>query len=330
LDIYTGILNQIIFLIDGKGHIKLTDFGLSKEGLSPYTEESPGFRNLNKTKITLDAKQDHGIYSVVGSPHYMAPEIIDLAPNGYGKEVDWWSLGCLVFEMVTGNPPFEGNSPQEVFDHISRWQTEIPILLSQFRQLLSEEFIDLISGFLCEPEKRLGKDINIFKRHRFFESLDWDNLRNMKPLFIPQLDHQYDVSYFESNHIRSPSSTVHRFSRYYKKCLKKTEQDCNILQVQLQRLHRSRSFDISELHAYHMPWVSPFSKKIFRHSTTDPRDKNVMLTPMKDSPITPCSDKQILGFTFKRKQFSRIREDVHTIRVPTFKLTSEISEQNVF
>jgi len=55
-----------------------------------------------------------------------------------------------------------------------------------------------------------------------------------------------------------------------------------------------------------------------------------MLTPMKDSPITPCSDKQILGFTFKRKQFSRIREDVHTIRVPTFKLTSEISEQNVF
>jgi len=73
-----------------------------------------------------------------------------------------------------------------------------------------------------------------------------------------------------------------------------------------------------------------FRKKIFRHSTTDPRDKNVMLTPMKDSPITPCSDKQILGFTFKRKQFSRIREDVHTIRVPTFKLTSEISEQNVF
>jgi len=317
------------FLIDAAGHVKLADFGLSKEGLSHFTEDSPGFRNINKT-TKLDPKPGPGFYSVVGSPHYMAPEIIKLAPDGYGKEVDWWSLGCLIFEMVTGNPPFEGTTPQEVFDNITSWQIKLPKILSDFRQHLSEEFILLISGFLCEPEKRFGNDLNTLKKHAFFKTVDWDNLRNMRPLFVPQLDHKFDVSYFENN-LHSPSSTVNQFSRYYKKCLKKTEQACNILQVQLQRLHRSRSFDISELHAHNVPpWVTPY-KRIARRSidpalVTETSKDNIMLTPMKDSPITPCSDKQILGFTFQRKQSSRVT-DIDVNKLPSFKLVQEIEEE---
>jgi len=273
-----------------------------------------------------------GFYSVVGSPHYMAPEIINLSPNGYGKEVDWWSLGCLIFEMVTGNPPFEGRTPQEVFDNISNWKIKLPKILSEFRQYLSEQFIDLISGFLCEPEKRLGNDIDVFKIHTFFTSVDWDNLRSNKPLFIPHLENQFDISYFENKNQSTPTKT-HRFSRYYKKCLKKTEQCNTSLQVQLQRLHRSRSFDSSELRSHNiLSWVTPLKQRNKRFSHEQSADNMVVQiqlhTPLKDSPITPTSDKQILGFTFQRKQSCRVLH-IDSSMLPSFHLsTVEIEEQN--
>jgi len=172
------------------------------------------------------------------------------------------------------------------------------------------------------PDKRLGNDIKVLKRHPFFVSIDWDNLRTMKPLFVPQLENQFDVSYFECIDRNTPSNTVHRFSRYYKKCLKKTEQDCNILQVKLQGLHRSRSFDVSELHAHNVPhWVTPFKRTI--RLSVDPQVKK---TPTRDSPMTPCSDKQILGFTFQRKQSSRVR-NIDTNHLPTFRLHQDITEK---
>jgi len=126
---------------------------------------------------------------------------------------------------------------------------------------------------------------------------------------------------------------VTRFSRYYKKCLKKHEQVCNGLQVQLQRLHRSRSLDSIDFHAVSiLSWVTPF-KKATRHSV-DPTQENTnksikLLTPMKDSPITPCSDKQILGFTFQRKQSSQSSRvsNIDVNNLPSFKLAEEIEEE---
>jgi len=152
------------FLIDVKGHIKLADFGLSKGGILANPEESPGFGN----STGIGDQKRKGAYSVVGSPDYMAPEIIRMSSEGYGKEVDWWSLGCLIFEMITGYPPFNGSTPQEVFENIGSWKTVLPKTIAYYREYLSDEFLDLVLGFLCESDSQLGSDIEVIKQHPFF------------------------------------------------------------------------------------------------------------------------------------------------------------------
>jgi len=78
-------------LIDKKGYIKLTDFGLSK----------------------ILTKNDESAMSICGTPEYLAPEIVE--KQGHGVAVDWWCLGCLIMEMVTGHPPFESPNRYQLF-----------------------------------------------------------------------------------------------------------------------------------------------------------------------------------------------------------------------
>jgi len=77
-------------IIDADGYIKLTDFGLSKMNIGDLTST----------------------YSICGTPEYLAPEILD--SKGYGKSVDFWTLGCIIYEMVTGNPPFYHESNKSI------------------------------------------------------------------------------------------------------------------------------------------------------------------------------------------------------------------------
>ena len=80
-------------IVDAQGYIKLTDFGLSKV--------------LNKDQTTM---------SICGTSEYLAPEMIKKI--GYGPDIDWWCLGCLIYEMVMGCPPFEGTNRMELFENI--------------------------------------------------------------------------------------------------------------------------------------------------------------------------------------------------------------------
>jgi len=128
--------------------------------------------------------------SVVGSPEYMSPEVtagLDEKTNSYGNEVDWWSLGCVFLEMIVGEPPFMGESPQQVFESIRNWKTLVPQVLTQYSQHMSPEFFSLVSGFLCDPVERFGKDLRKLQKHTFFImfKIDWNNLFKIEPPFIP-------------------------------------------------------------------------------------------------------------------------------------------------
>ena len=157
-------------LLDKDGHIKLTDFGLSKI-----------------------IKDNDKAYTICGTIKYIAPEI--LMNRGYKKEVDWWSLGCVLFEMLEGKAPF--GLPVGELD-MSFFQRKV-----RFFRAESEATKSFIKELLVfDPTKRLGYGpngiINI-KRHKFFEGIDWDKAfkKEYKAPFIPQLDDDLDLKYFD-------------------------------------------------------------------------------------------------------------------------------------
>jgi len=127
-------------------------------------------------------------HSIVGTPPYMSPEMIANQgdPNskqGYGKEVDWWSLGCVFFEMLTGCYPFEGESEEEIFEGIRQYTQKLPDCEELLKQAEhSDEIIDLtIKGFLSDPSARYGKDLKKIQSHDFFKDFDWERMRETSP-----------------------------------------------------------------------------------------------------------------------------------------------------
>jgi len=132
-----------------------------------------------------DFGNNYRIQSIVGTPNFMAPEIL-LKTNGYGKEVDWWSLGCCFFDMVMGKAPICGETPDEVFENIRAWRTLIPSMLKEHAVYMTKECYELIAGLLEDSEKRLGGDINTLRKHAFFSDLNWERLQDEEAPFVPK------------------------------------------------------------------------------------------------------------------------------------------------
>ena len=160
-------------LLDEDGHIKLTDFGLSKLVLNNETSKA---------------------YTICGTPEYLAPEI--LSGNGYDKSVDWWSLGALVYEMLNGVPPFKFRKEKKLDINNYKKPLDIP-------KSFSFEARSFISDLLqVDPKMRLGcgpQDAEIIKSHEFFNGIDWRFIyqkRNTAP-FKPVLHTKDDLSYFD-------------------------------------------------------------------------------------------------------------------------------------
>ncbi len=160
-------------LLNAEGHLLLTDFGLSKVAVpDPST---PGGSRCNSLGV--------------GTIEYMAPEIIrgwdesDWGP-GYGKSCDWWSLGAMACDLMTGKPPFGGGNWTKIQQNIMHQKLSLPYFLSPDAK-------DLLTRLLRkEPKKRLGvgpNDINTIKRHRFFKKIDWKKLeaRELEPPIRP-------------------------------------------------------------------------------------------------------------------------------------------------
>lgn len=205
------------FLIDAVGHVKLTDFGLAAGMLSPIKIESmriklqevgnapvafgmtpvedrsadqrrEGYRSLRKRDI-------HYAKSIVGSPDYMAPEV--LQGQQYDFTVDYWSLGCMLFEALAGYPPFAGATVDETWQNLKRWQRVLrkPIY-DDPSYFLSKRTWDLITRLVAAKEHRF-KNISEIHKHDYFAEVDFDALRSQAAPFVPELDSETDAGYFD-------------------------------------------------------------------------------------------------------------------------------------
>ncbi|OWR42784.1 ribosomal protein S6 kinase alpha-5 [Danaus plexippus plexippus] len=172
-------------LLDAEGHIVLTDFGLSKEFCGGESRA----------------------YSFCGTIEYMAPEVVRSGSQGHDIAVDWWSVGVLTYELLTGASPFtvegEKNTQQEITKRIVRCSYPVPNDVSPAVQ-------DFIKKLLVkDPRRRLGggdDDAEELKRHPFFQDLDWEAVsrREVAAPFVPQLSHAADTCNFADEFTRMP------------------------------------------------------------------------------------------------------------------------------
>uniref|UniRef100_A0A7N6ATI9 non-specific serine/threonine protein kinase n=1 Tax=Anabas testudineus TaxID=64144 RepID=A0A7N6ATI9_ANATE len=159
-------------MLDKDGHIKITDFGLCKEGITP--------------EATMK--------TFCGTPEYLAPEVLE--DNDYGRAVDWWGLGVVMYEMMCGRLPFYNQDHERLFELILMEEIRFP-------RNLSPEAKSLLAGLLKkDPKQRLGGGPNDAKdvmSHKFFSTINWQDVvqKKLTPLFRPQVTSETDTRYFD-------------------------------------------------------------------------------------------------------------------------------------
>uniref|UniRef100_A0AAY5LAX4 Ribosomal protein S6 kinase beta-2 n=1 Tax=Esox lucius TaxID=8010 RepID=A0AAY5LAX4_ESOLU len=140
-------------MLNHQGHIKLTDFGLCKE-------------SIHDGAVT---------HTFCGTIEYMAPEI--LTRTGHNRAVDWWSLGALMYDMMTGSPPFTAENRKKTIDKILKCKINLP-------PYLTLDARDMIKKLLKKnPSQRLGSSASDYKdiqKHPFFRHINWDDLLNRR------------------------------------------------------------------------------------------------------------------------------------------------------
>ncbi|KAI8087822.1 kinase-like domain-containing protein [Gilbertella persicaria] len=168
-------LDNIMLGLDG--HIKVTDYGLCKENM--WYEDTTG--------------------TFCGTPEFMAPEI--LLEQKYGRAVDWWAFGVLVYEMLLGQSPFRGEDEDEIFDAILEDEILYPVNMSRDSVSICQRLLNR------DPKRRLGagpSDAAEIKEHPFFHGVNWDDMLNKRvpPPFCPTITSPLDTSNFDEEFTR--------------------------------------------------------------------------------------------------------------------------------
>jgi len=218
------------FLLDGRGHLKLTDLGLCKkvdvELLPGMTDGSLGAaarstKNLGTSAVAsaaavaspaaaaerdgdvpINAPSTRGsrhnrklAQSTVGTPNYISPEV--LIQDGYGMECDWWSLGVILFECLCGYPPFDSEhdeDPMQVCKNIINWHQTL-VFPREAREKLSKECIAFVKSLICAADTRLGSNRGAadLKAHRWFHergAIDFEHIRDLEAPFVPEFSNE--------------------------------------------------------------------------------------------------------------------------------------------
>jgi len=185
-------------LIANSGHIKLSDFGLAKSFKNTQDDIINQYQRSAGANKPQDLKKRRGKYkrsralmfSTVGTPDYIAPEVF--SQKGYGEGVDWWSLGVILYECLVGYPPFYAEEPLQTCKKIVNYKRTLKI---PKEACLSADANDIILKLICHRSSRIS-----FKgivRHPFFRLCNWSNLMAHKPPFIPKLTNKFDTSNFD-------------------------------------------------------------------------------------------------------------------------------------
>uniref|UniRef100_A0A4W5R9S3 non-specific serine/threonine protein kinase n=1 Tax=Hucho hucho TaxID=62062 RepID=A0A4W5R9S3_9TELE len=216
-------------LLDEEGHIKITDFGLSKEAID----------------------HDKRAYSFCGTIEYMAPEVVNR--RGHTHSADWWSFGVLMFEMLTGSLPFQGKDRKETMALILKAKLGMP-------QFLSPEVQSLIRAlFKRNPTNRLGAGpdgVEEIKRHNFFGNIDWNKLyrREIKPPFKPAVGRPDDTFHFDPEFTSRtptdspgipPSANTHQLFRGFSFVATNLDQEQSI-QLHGTKIHFTDGYEMKE------------------------------------------------------------------------------------
>ena len=167
-------------LLDAEGHIKMTDFGLSKQGLNDPNARTKTF---------------------CGTPEYLAPEV--LQGLEYGKAVDWWSLGTLIFEMLTGLPPFYDEDVQRMYAQKMTAELEVP-------DHVDPNATDLISKFLDRNPTTRMQDTRHIKTHPWFADINWDDLgaKRVTPPYKPPVTDTASIACIDEGFLEMTLSDV--------------------------------------------------------------------------------------------------------------------------
>uniref|UniRef100_A0AAY4DHZ5 non-specific serine/threonine protein kinase n=1 Tax=Denticeps clupeoides TaxID=299321 RepID=A0AAY4DHZ5_9TELE len=288
-------------LVTSMGHIKLTDFGLSKVGLMNMTT------NLYEGHIEKDARE-FSDKQVCGTPEYIAPEVI--LRQGYGKPVDWWAMGIILYEFLVGCVPFFGDTPEELFGQVISDEINWP----EGEDAPPADSQELITLLLRQnPLERLGTGGAFeVKQHQFFHNLDWNSLLRQKAEFIPQLESEDDTSYFDT-----------RSERYHH--LETEEEDTNDeeFNVELRQFSSCshRFSKVSFLLFLNVYGVSPLASPMSPYSLSSDQSSRDS-SPSRDSSLCAVSPRQPIiiyssgkkfGFTLRAIRVYACDSDVYTV-----------------